>query len=434
MADATKTAPATGSTEALDDRTTLLQCPATLVLGTSWVVVFALLTLARSGPFRLSDLLYGGFIDPTISHGFGDVTPWGLYGGQLWRAVTATFVHFNLLHLILNLVAFVQLGRAVESWYGTKLFPLIYVVLGAASNLSANLLRPWISGLEALRVHSGGGSTVVLGLIGLITVVGWRNPTEFSRRARHWLTAILVGNFALGLVVPHIDNLGHAAGAVVGALVGLLDRRLIRLAPTPSATLLGVLGAVALLGSAVAQVDHHRAEAVALQRAGRLGSALEAVVQVQVLYRLLAIHGPSPTQLIPPKAPNLFGLRPLPIPEDPAVLPTLRGALRASVRNLRGRLLESGLPPMDVPLETVHQLAARALTKAPTPEEQAEFQGAIAAIIRPVGASFNAARRDASRLEYPPPLILEAALSRLARPKAPPRPDASAVPTAPEAP
>ena len=304
------------------------------------------MTLSRSGPFRLSTLLYGGFIDPSISHGFGDVTPWGLYGGQLWRTVTATFVHFNLLHLILNLVAFVQLGRAVESWYGTKLFPLIYVVLGAASNLSANLLRPWIAGPEALQVHSGGGSTVVLGLIGLVTVVGWRNPSEFSRRARHWLAAILIGNFALGLVVPHIDNLGHAAGAAVGGLIGLLDRRLIRLAPTSLATLLGVLGAVVLLGSGVAQVDHRRAEAAALERLGRREAALKAIVQVQIFYRLLAIHGPSPIQLLPPKPPNLLGLPPLPIPEDPKVLPTLREALRASVRDLRQRLDLSDLPAL----------------------------------------------------------------------------------------
>ncbi|WP_182830397.1 rhomboid family intramembrane serine protease [Tautonia rosea] len=166
------------------DRPALLSAPVTSIIALAWILMFVLLGIARNEPIQPRSLLYGGFVSSQVSHGFGDITPQGLYGGQLWRTLTATFIHFNLLHLTLNLIAFVQLGRVVESWYGSWQFLAIYVVLGAGANLVANLARPWASGASAFVVHSGGGSTVVLGLIGLVAVVGWRNPTEFPRAAK----------------------------------------------------------------------------------------------------------------------------------------------------------------------------------------------------------------------------------------------------------
>ena len=254
-------------------RPTLMQAPVTLAISLAWTVIFVLLCVSGQGNFSIRGMLWGGFIDLDTSHAFGDVTPLNLYGGQFWRALTATFVHFNVLHLLLNLIAFVQLGRIVESWYGSWQFLGLYVALGILANLGANLLRPWLLGTDALVIHSGGGSTVVLGLIGLVAVVGWRNPSEFPGRAGLWMVAILLANGLLGLLVPHIDNLGHAAGAVAGGLFGLLDRRLIRSAPKRRAKIIGSIGMIVMIGAFAAQATNHRAEATVMRRATRSGDA-----------------------------------------------------------------------------------------------------------------------------------------------------------------
>ena len=52
-------------------------------------------------------------------HRFGDLALQDLAHGEYWRLITSTFVHFSVLHLVLNLIAMYQLGTMVESWYGS---------------------------------------------------------------------------------------------------------------------------------------------------------------------------------------------------------------------------------------------------------------------------------------------------------------------------
>lgn len=395
----------------------LLRAPVTSLLALSWVAVFILLAIirARAGPINIWGALYGGFIVTDISQLFGDVTPIGLYGGQPWRVVTATFVHFNFLHLTLNLIAFVQLGRVVESWYGSWQFLAIYVVLGAVANIAANLLRPLIDGAPGLYVHSGGGSTVVLGLIGLVTVVGWRNPSEFPRWAPFWMIGILVANGVLGAVVPNIDNLGHASGAVVGGLMGLLDRRLLRRAKSWRARLAGVVGVVVLVASAWSQVQQARAEQAAALRQNLRWAVVQRLSQVDLFYHQLAARGLSPALRISPKSPNLLGLPDLVIPEDPRVLPALKLGLLASLRQLDALPQPFDTPPLSQAYREVRRLGSRALFKPPTAEELQQFEQAMPRLSRPSWASWAQARRILERLRRPEPRFGGEPIRRLAR-------------------
>src|SRR4051794_15480228 len=150
----------------------------TLTLAALWVVVFALMQW-RQGVFHPStNPLRFGLIDVATSHQFGDATRGELAVGQVWRAVTSTFIHYSILHLALNLFGFLQLGILVEEWYGSAQFLAIYLLIGGLGNLLAWVGRPVAGGLD---VHSGGGSTVVFGLIGLCAVVGLRLRTAEGR-------------------------------------------------------------------------------------------------------------------------------------------------------------------------------------------------------------------------------------------------------------
>ena len=86
-------------------------------------------------------------------------------------------------------------------------------------------------GHEAVvNIHSGGGSTILLGLLALAAVVGWRSRTRIGGFLRDQMLAMLGITVVLGIVLSNfVDNFGHAGGAIAGALVGFAHRPLIRL-------------------------------------------------------------------------------------------------------------------------------------------------------------------------------------------------------------
>src|SRR4051794_29094365 len=103
-------------------------CPATMVLASLWVLLFALIVFNRLEARTLpspATIVFGNLGD---AHQFGDMTIGQLFDGEPWRALTCTFVHYSLLHIALNLLMFYQLGCMIESWYGSGPFLAIYVL------------------------------------------------------------------------------------------------------------------------------------------------------------------------------------------------------------------------------------------------------------------------------------------------------------------
>jgi rhomboid protease GluP len=188
------------------------------------------------------------------AHRFGDLTLEELAHGEAWRLITCTFVHYSLIHIALNLVAFYLLGTLVESWYGAGQFVLIYGLTGALGNLISALIR-FAAGFGR-NVHSGGGSVVIMGLIGLCAVMGWKSRTA-KGNILGWQMFKAIGlTGLLGIAFPrYIDNWGHAGGAIVGALLGLCHHWFLRQYARPSAWGLGIVTALLMAGCAIAQAS-----------------------------------------------------------------------------------------------------------------------------------------------------------------------------------
>jgi membrane associated rhomboid family serine protease len=209
----------------------------------------------HQGGFSGSSISIAGFgaVQSRTLHLFGDLTWQNLLNGQVWRLVTATFLHASLPHLALNLIGMIQLGRMVEPWYGARQFLAICLGLGSLGNLAGMMMRQgaaavrvWLQahGLNlavpgglangggpefAAQVTSVGGSIIILGLCGLSLVVGWRSRTRVGAFLRDQMIGILVFIALIGIVGIHIvDNFGHAGGALVGAAAGFLHRPLFR--------------------------------------------------------------------------------------------------------------------------------------------------------------------------------------------------------------
>jgi membrane associated rhomboid family serine protease len=247
------------------------ECPATMGLSALWVAVFVAMVVIQAGqpggvtPVKMLLGIRGG-------HRFGDMTLREIFAGEVWRSVTATFVHYGLLHIGLNLFAMYQIGCLVESWYGTGPLLAIYVLTGGGGNLISAEIRHCLHSDPSIT--TAGGSTVIMGLVALCAVVGWRARTRIGSYLRNQMVLVLALTVAMGVGfsvagIPIIDNWGHTGGAIVGALIGLASRGLVRHAKGLLAYSCGWASVAVLTACVVAQVSDNRTEAdrnVALRR------------------------------------------------------------------------------------------------------------------------------------------------------------------------
>ncbi len=169
-------------------------------------------------------LLYGGRPDFSLTHYLfkGDmcalVQMGANYGplleyGQLWRLLTATFLHGGLIHLFFNGYALKMLGPGLELLYGGSWFFFITMLCG----VGGSLLSWQVHGILWANI---GASGAIFGLIGLGIAHCWRHRWA-NRALLNLLIQWAVMGFAFGLM-GGIDNWAHLGGFLTGLGLGFL--------------------------------------------------------------------------------------------------------------------------------------------------------------------------------------------------------------------
>ncbi len=133
----------------------------------------------------------------------------GITNGQLWRLITYSFLHGNLIHLILNIVALNVFGKEVESIFGSFKFLLIYLISVWGSGLSSYCFSP------GLAIGASGG---VFGILGSLITYFYKQRESVSGaklRFKSMYTLAII-NILLGFTIPRIDNFGHLGGILTG--------------------------------------------------------------------------------------------------------------------------------------------------------------------------------------------------------------------------
>ena len=135
--------------------------------------------------------------------------------GELWRLVSSGFLHIDGLHLLLNGLALIALGRICEAVYGATRTLWMFVL---CSLCGAGL--SWASG----NPLSAGASSAVFGFMGAAIVFGWRHGRALPDRAstffRWKLLPWLILNLVLGFL-PFIDAVAHVGGLLGGTAAAL---------------------------------------------------------------------------------------------------------------------------------------------------------------------------------------------------------------------
>jgi membrane associated rhomboid family serine protease len=137
--------------------------------------------------------------------GFG---PAGIADGEFYRLFTSMFLHYGILHLLLNMWALWILGRALEGVLGPVRFLGIYLLSGLGGSVAVYIFSP--DGPPG----TVGASGAIYGLFAAYFLVLRRLGRDASA-----VLPVIVINIIFTLSVPGISIAGHFGGLVTGALV-----------------------------------------------------------------------------------------------------------------------------------------------------------------------------------------------------------------------
>ncbi len=138
--------------------------------------------------------------------------------GEYYRLFTSMFLHFNLQHLVSNMIMLVFLGDYLERFVGKARYLAIYLIGGLGGNL---LSMGWELRTGEMAVSAGASGAVfavVGGILALLIVHRGKLADLTLRRVA--LMAIL--SVAYGFSSYGINNAAHIGGLIAGFLTALL--------------------------------------------------------------------------------------------------------------------------------------------------------------------------------------------------------------------
>ena len=174
---------------------------------------------------------FGAVLGSAVYGPAGDVVPHGIVHGEWYRLFTAMFLHYGVLHLLMNMYALWFLGREVERVLGPVRFVGLYLLAGLGGNVAAYLF-------SAPNSMTAGASTAVFGMMSAIFVLLKRLNLSVQP-----ILPIIVINVVFTLVISNISVAGHFGGLVVGAVVAAI----LAYAPQQRRTLVQGVGCAAVL-------------------------------------------------------------------------------------------------------------------------------------------------------------------------------------------
>jgi membrane associated rhomboid family serine protease len=138
--------------------------------------------------------------------------------GQVWRIFTAMFLHFNLLHIGLNMFSLYLIGGVVELFYGKWRYLLIYLGSGIVGGIVTYLVMP----PETLAAGASGAIFGVFGALGVFYFVNRQALGRYGAGAiTNWLFWLGL-NLVFGFTNAGIGIWDHIGGLIAGIIIAAL--------------------------------------------------------------------------------------------------------------------------------------------------------------------------------------------------------------------
>ena len=171
------------------------------------VIVFILMAINGAGIFTPNALVH-------IDWG-SNYSPLTL-SGDWWRLFTCIFIHFGIIHLVMNSYALYMAGVYLEPMLGkTK-----YIIAYLATGIFASLASLW---WHSEGVNSAGASGAIFGLYGIFLALLFTNliPKQMRSSLLQSIGVFVVFNLIYG-TKSGIDNAAHIGGLLSGLIIGFI--------------------------------------------------------------------------------------------------------------------------------------------------------------------------------------------------------------------
>jgi len=186
-----------------------------IIIAINVLVFFITLIMSAGSGGGLGQL---GGIDEGVLVNMGGQVNFLVAQGEVWRIFTAMFLHFNLIHIGLNMISLFLIGAAVEVFYGKWRYLTIYLLSGIVGGIATYFFSP----LNTLAVGASGAIFGVFGALGVFYIVNRRALGRYGTGAiTNWVFWLGL-NLVFGFSTPGIGVIDHIGGLVAGIVVGVL--------------------------------------------------------------------------------------------------------------------------------------------------------------------------------------------------------------------
>lgn len=150
--------------------------------------------------------------------------------GEIWRLVTAAFLHADLIHIAMNLYSIWFIGRYIESFFGSRNLLSIFIFSAIGGSLFS-LLVTFASAVLGFATFDSALATVSVGASGgLFGYMGFLIGSKMRRDPytpdlpidERSLIPVVIINLLYGFMVPGINNWAHIGGLITGILLSFV--------------------------------------------------------------------------------------------------------------------------------------------------------------------------------------------------------------------
>jgi len=148
-------------------------------------------------------------INGIILYLFGANVKEAVVAGEVYRLITAAFLHASIFHLLFNLYALYIIGNQVENYIGKFKFLIVYLISAISGSLMSCIFNTSIS---------VGASGAIFGLLGSLLYFGYHFRLYLGSVLKTQIIPLIILNLCLGFLDSSIDNAAHIGGLIGGYL------------------------------------------------------------------------------------------------------------------------------------------------------------------------------------------------------------------------
>jgi len=137
---------------------------------------------------------------------------------EYYRLLSAVFLHYDINHLLNNMILLFFMGRIVEKYIGHGVYFVVYMLSGIGGNIISGL---WESKIGQYSI-SVGASGAVFGLTGALLILVIFHKGRLEQIKWQGVIVMILLSVYNGFTVENINNAAHIGGLAVGIIITVI--------------------------------------------------------------------------------------------------------------------------------------------------------------------------------------------------------------------